>query len=637
MAGAVDMALSMDMMEEEEEEEEVEKEASVVEEVGGSKESEMEPLAILVEMFPDADPTWLKTRLNSPTQTLQTLIDAIMDGKEQYDKRASSSSQTKRGVEEVEEGWDGGGRKKVKVEKSEEYKRLCQRAETLAETYPTIPINYLTTLSLQLSHDYTSIRRHIDALVESPPAVMPFRYVAVRKGKRKRSGGAVVCEEFERERRGYEEGKTEILCMDSGGCKYPFPRSEIQRFLGSEVFAGYEKLCQETSLRTANLANLEHCPFCPFAQILPTPTTELKLFHCLSPTCSIISCRLCKRANHIPKTCEEVKQEDRLDARHVVEEAMTDALLRECGKCGMRQITGYDHFSTDPNGHAQVGKQCPLWDDAVKRNNREVEEAAKAAIQNVVKEGKAGDGVVAEEIEKDLGDLMRAAGKGKAANPQPAPIQRPAPPPIIYIPPVYVPPNPHIQPAVGPIAVPRVVIEPHQNRRRRRGARGAAQLPPADGADPLALQAAGVPQDQQVQHIHQREREQFLRVRPVQQQPQQAQAQQQGYRPYAPPPQRPIALVPPVHPQPPAALQYPVMPIPPPRPIAQAPRPPPPIGHPPHPPARPPRPHRPRPPAAANNNDEEVVVVSVRRPPPPQPLRPNRPSLPTQGVDVVFG
>ncbi|KAJ3132625.1 hypothetical protein HK100_005179 [Physocladia obscura] len=118
--------------------------------------------------------------------------------------------------------------------------------------------------------------------------------------------------------------KTALTCLESGGCKYLFPRVEIERFLTPAVLAGYDRLVQEENLRIA-----------------------------------------------------EAAKDDVLNVRHKIEEAMTQALLRKCGKI----ITGYDHFATLPNGSQQPGKMCVLWDNSEERNVKEVEEAAKKATE----------------------------------------------------------------------------------------------------------------------------------------------------------------------------------------------------------------------------------------------------------------
>jgi hypothetical protein len=88
-----------------------------------------------------------------------------------------------------------------------------------------------------------------------------------------------------------------------------------------------------------------------------------------------------------------------VDAKHAIEEAMTEALLRNCNKCNNRfikedgcnkmtcpcgnlqcyicsqNITGYDHFGK--------GK-CPQYDDTKERHRREVAAAQERAVQNLL-------------------------------------------------------------------------------------------------------------------------------------------------------------------------------------------------------------------------------------------------------------
>ncbi|KAJ3235999.1 hypothetical protein HDU81_011270 [Chytriomyces hyalinus] len=200
--------------------------------------------------------------------------------------------------------------------------------------------------------------------------------------------------------------KTEIHCLDSGGCKFMFPRTEIERFLTPQVLAGYNRLCQEESLRVAGIDGLTTCPFCDYAVILQTDASEDKLFCCKNSQCSVISCRLCKRKNHIPQSCEEAAKDDTLSVRHQIEEAMTQALLRKCPKCdnqyyktdGCNKMScprchtlqcyvqrGYDHFSNAPSGQVQAGKSCPLWEDTEHRNAQDVSNALQLALEEAKK------------------------------------------------------------------------------------------------------------------------------------------------------------------------------------------------------------------------------------------------------------
>ncbi|KAJ3350979.1 hypothetical protein HDU83_009296 [Entophlyctis luteolus] len=173
--------------------------------------------------------------------------------------------------------------------------------------------------------------------------------------------------------------KTAITCLDSSGCKYLFPRCEIERFLTKAVLVGYDRLVQEESLRIAGISDLEACPFCDYGVIMATDPNVDKLFTCRAESCGVISCRLCKRKNHIPQTCEEAAKDDVLNVRHKIEEAMTQALLRTCPSCST------NFFKTEGcNKMSQEGKQCHLWDDSVVRNAKEVEEAGKLATSEAM-------------------------------------------------------------------------------------------------------------------------------------------------------------------------------------------------------------------------------------------------------------
>lgn len=58
-----------------------------------------------------------------------------------------------------------------------------------------------------------------------------------------------------------------------------------------------------------------------------------RLFHCMNEECMKITCRKCQKPDHLPKTCEEYAGDQKTDAFHKVEEAMTEALLKRCPQC----------------------------------------------------------------------------------------------------------------------------------------------------------------------------------------------------------------------------------------------------------------------------------------------------------------
>ncbi|KAK0491629.1 hypothetical protein IW261DRAFT_1324475 [Armillaria novae-zelandiae] len=194
-----------------------------------------------------------------------------------------------------------------------------------------------------------------------------------------------------------------ILCMDQSGCKHPFPESELRRLLSPKLMELYERVKQRKEIEAAGLDGLEECPFCEYKCVIENP--DEKLFRCGNEeTCGVITCRSCKKVDHLPKKMEEDRH---LDGRHAIEEAMTKALMRNCPKCQKafikeagcnkmacpncrtlscyvcRQvITGYDHFNQQVPGAptALKSKKCLLWDSVDVRHSDEVKAAAERAL-----------------------------------------------------------------------------------------------------------------------------------------------------------------------------------------------------------------------------------------------------------------
>lgn len=121
-------------------------------------------------------------------------------------------------------------------------------------------------------------------------------------------------------------------CMSTDGCKAGFSRDQKDRFLDEGLEKGLDEIEQETILRLANMDDLVKCPFCTFAAVCP-PVDEDRIFECQSEACLKVSCRLCSKEAHIPKTCEEAARENNDHVRHQIEEAMSEAVIRRCNKC----------------------------------------------------------------------------------------------------------------------------------------------------------------------------------------------------------------------------------------------------------------------------------------------------------------
>lgn len=127
--------------------------------------------------------------------------------------------------------------------------------------------------------------------------------------------------------------KYEITCFATDECQAKFSQAQQSRFVDEKLQQALDRIEQDTVLRLANLEDLAICPFCPYAAEYP-PIEHNREFRCDNPECQIVSCRLCQKESHIPKTCQEAAEEKGAGkARLLVEEAMTEALVRRCNKC----------------------------------------------------------------------------------------------------------------------------------------------------------------------------------------------------------------------------------------------------------------------------------------------------------------
>ncbi|KAI1804948.1 hypothetical protein F4811DRAFT_250097 [Daldinia bambusicola] len=220
--------------------------------------------------------------------------------------------------------------------------------------------------------------------------------------------------------------KYEISCMSVDGCEAGFSADQKKLFLDKKLRVALERLEQEAMLRMAGIENLETCPFCPYAAECP-PIEVDKEFTCVNPGCEKVSCRLCHKETHIPKTCAEASRDHGLDARHVLEEAMSEALIRNCNncktpylkvngcnkvyctKCSTMQcyvcrqtITGYAHFDDARRG----GKsgQCPLFDKTEERHEQEVQQAEEKARLKMLQDNAD---ITEEVLQINLSDQVR--------------------------------------------------------------------------------------------------------------------------------------------------------------------------------------------------------------------------------------
>lgn len=223
--------------------------------------------------------------------------------------------------------------------------------------------------------------------------------------------------------------KHELSCMSMDGCSGSFDVTQRKLFLDKKALMALERLEFEASLRMAGIENLETCPFCPYAAEYPPPEVN-KEFRCDNPDCEKISCRLCRKESHIPMTCEENAVDHGLSARHVLEEAMSEALIRKCNNCQhpyvkldgcnkvactrcrtlqcyvcRKTITSYNHFNDTTRGGRQG--QCPLFDKTELRHEEEIRQAEETTRKKVVA---ANPGLAASALEIKMSDQVKQDG-----------------------------------------------------------------------------------------------------------------------------------------------------------------------------------------------------------------------------------
>ena len=240
--------------------------------------------------------------------------------------------------------------------------------------------------------------------------------------------------------------KYHLACMSMDSCEAGFSHDQRRLFLSRKTTRALERIEQDHVLRVAGLEGLERCPFCPFAAEYP-PVEVNKEFTCQNPGCEAVTCRLCQKETHIPKTCDEAERErgDRPSARLLVEEAMSMAMIRSCNKCttpfikeqGCNKMTctnagcgnvqcyvchtscDYSHFDDTTRG----GKKgnCPLFESAEKRHEEEVQAAEARAREEVAQKNPGldmstlqfdlSDKVLDDERRRRNADVARVAGR----------------------------------------------------------------------------------------------------------------------------------------------------------------------------------------------------------------------------------
>ncbi|KAJ8487522.1 hypothetical protein ONZ45_g14302 [Pleurotus djamor] len=190
-----------------------------------------------------------------------------------------------------------------------------------------------------------------------------------------------------------------IICMDQSGY--------------DKLWELYGRVKQRKEIEAAGLEGLEECPFCEYKVVIDNP--DEKLFRCEREECGAVSCRACKKLDHLPKTCKEVSEDVQLGGQHAVEEAMTKALLRNCPKCQKVFIKESGPNAPQPSGTAN---KCLLWEEVEHRHANEVKAAAEQAMANLRRENPEID-ATAIKVDVPKAPKPRANAPGMPGIPMP--------------------------------------------------------------------------------------------------------------------------------------------------------------------------------------------------------------------------
>ncbi|KIW98302.1 uncharacterized protein Z519_01886 [Cladophialophora bantiana CBS 173.52] len=194
--------------------------------------------------------------------------------------------------------------------------------------------------------------------------------------------------------------KHEMLCMDASGCAAELSHEDVGRAVPITTFDRLELNKQQAEIMAAKIDGLEQCPCCDYKAICLDVARD-PIFFCQNPECARATCRKCKKDSHAPKTCEENNRDKTLSARHLVEEARSEAIIRTCPtckakilkdfgcnkmtctRCGCRMcyICNADITHLGANAYSHFGAKCVLYDDTgINRHENEANEAEKGAI-----------------------------------------------------------------------------------------------------------------------------------------------------------------------------------------------------------------------------------------------------------------
>ena len=227
----------------------------------------------------------------------------------------------------------------------------------------------------------------------------------------------------------FGDGRTVLKCMNTtDNCTGVFSEYMLKISLPEKVFSKFQEALTRDAIKAAQLENLITCHNCQFQAELAADAGVL--LRC--PQCSKDTCRLCGDEGHVPLKCSEVEKKSQATQRLNVEEAMTQARVRECPKCKTRffKVEGcnkmtcscgfrmcyvcradvnkeqYKHFCQTPHCQHKNCKKCALFTDSVEDDRKAMLEAGLKSLKET--EAEAGASI-------DINKLLEGRAAGASA------------------------------------------------------------------------------------------------------------------------------------------------------------------------------------------------------------------------------
>lgn len=203
----------------------------------------------------------------------------------------------------------------------------------------------------------------------------------------------------------FGDGRSVIKCMNTEGevCQGYFSDEMIRLSLSEKVFTKYSEQLARDALKAAKIDNLKTCHNCQL-QVEINPDVGIVM---TCPNCYKNTCVECGDEAHVPLKCNEVEKKGQTSKRLSVEEAMTQARVRQCPKCktrffkteGCNKMTctcggltcyvcrkdlakeGYNHFCQTPHCDHSTCKKCKLYSDSVEDDRLAMLEAGRKMLE----------------------------------------------------------------------------------------------------------------------------------------------------------------------------------------------------------------------------------------------------------------